>query len=140
MSSKSEPIKISGQPTLDPTVCKFTIDYPLYPDGSFTCRDKDSAKGSPLLEALFEIEGIREIMVADQTLTIAKTGDQAWPEMGKKIGAVVREQITAGKYKRSVTYCLQTTTAANYQEDPTSWQLKPEKSCKQVLEIADKIR
>jgi Fe-S cluster biogenesis protein NfuA len=96
MSSKSEPIKISGQPTLDPMVCKFTVDHHIYPDGSFTCRDKDSAKGSPLLEALLEIEGIREIMVADQTLTIAKASDQLWPELGKKIGAVIREQITAG--------------------------------------------
>ena len=48
----SKEINISGQPTLDPFVCKFVVDYPILSDGSLICRNIETAKGSPLLELL----------------------------------------------------------------------------------------
>jgi Fe-S cluster biogenesis protein NfuA len=54
------------------------------------------AEGSPLLEKLFEIDGIKEVMVSGGTLTVSKTTPDPWPVIGKKIGAVVREQVAAG--------------------------------------------
>ncbi len=55
------------------------------------------AEGSPLLEALFAIDGISEIMVSGNTLTIAKSIPDSWQELGKKIGPVIREKITSGE-------------------------------------------
>lgn len=89
-------IHITGEPTLDPQVCKFIVDRPLFPDGSFNCRDIDMAKGSPLLEALFGIEGISQVMVSGDTLTIAKKSMETWPVLGQQIGAVIREKIQSG--------------------------------------------
>ena len=89
-------IKITGEPTLDPGVCRFIVDYEIFPGGTVTCRNKEMAEGSPLLEKLFEIEGIKEIMVNGGTLTVSKTGVEPWPAVGKQIGAVVREQIASG--------------------------------------------
>ena len=97
MTADSSKIKITGEPTLDPQVCKFIVDHPLFPDGTVTCRDKKTAEGSPLLEALFNIEGITQVMVTGNTITLAKSNMDSWQEMGRKIGTVIREQIGSGK-------------------------------------------
>ncbi len=94
--SDNQDIKITGQPTLDPQVCKFTVDRPLLESGAFNCRDKEKAESSPLLKALFAIDGIAQVHVAGDTLTIAKGNEEAWQILGKQIGAVVREQVTSG--------------------------------------------
>jgi len=90
-------INITGEPTLDPGVCRFIVDRPIFEGGTVNCRNKEKAEGSPLLEALMAIEGISEVMVSHDTLTIAKTSLDPWPVLGKQIGAVVREQINSGK-------------------------------------------
>jgi Fe-S cluster biogenesis protein NfuA len=94
--SEEKEIKISGEPTLDPFVCKFIVDYPILTEGSLNCNNREKAEGSRLLEAIFDISGIREILVAGNTLTIAKDSPEPWPELGKKIGAAIRSTINSG--------------------------------------------
>ena len=43
--SEDQNIKITGEPSLDPMVCKFIVDRPLLSEGSFNCRRKDMAEG-----------------------------------------------------------------------------------------------
>jgi Fe-S cluster biogenesis protein NfuA len=90
-------IKIIAEPSLDPRICKFIVDQPVCPGRSINCRKKEMAEGSPLLEALFEIEGIREVHVSEDTLTVARSTDDDWRPMGKRIGSVIRALITSGK-------------------------------------------
>jgi len=97
MKTDISEIKITGQPTLDPNVCKFIVDHPISSDRTVICRNPEMADGSPLLVALFNIEGVREIMVTGNTLTIAKDTFDTWPEMGRKIGAAIRETIKSGQ-------------------------------------------
>jgi Fe-S cluster biogenesis protein NfuA len=97
MTDDKSQIGITGEPSVDPRVCKFIVDHPILPDGSFNCRDREMAEGSPLLLALFDIDGISQVMVSGNTLTIAKTTDDPWPELGQKIGKVVRRQIATGE-------------------------------------------
>ena len=94
--SAEKQIDISGEPTLDPQVCKFIVDYPIFPDKSCNCRTKDMAKGSPLLEALFAIDGIEQVLVAGNSLTIAKNNQDPWPLIGKEIGKAIRSTIQSG--------------------------------------------
>ena len=89
-------INITGEPTLDPQVCKFIVDHSLFEDKSCNCRTKDMAKGSPLLEALFTINGIGQVLVSGNTLTIAKSTTDPWPLLGKQIGKAVRDTINSG--------------------------------------------
>ena len=96
MSDDAKKINITGEPTLDPQVCKFIVDYPIYADKTYNCRSINMAKGSPLLEALFAIDGIRQVMVTGSSLTIAKTNTDPWPLMGKQIGTAIRSTIEAG--------------------------------------------
>jgi len=97
MADENQQVHITGEPSLDPQVCKFIVDRPVFEGGSFNCRDKEMAQGSPLLEALFAIDGISQVMVAGNTLTIAKTIDDPWPVLGQRIGAVIRELVSSGK-------------------------------------------
>jgi NFU1 iron-sulfur cluster scaffold homolog, mitochondrial len=91
------PIKITAEPTSDPNICKFTVDFPLSPARTINCRTKDAAQGSPLLEALFNIDGIREILISGNVITIAKLGSESWQDLGKKIGTAIRNAIESGQ-------------------------------------------
>lgn len=90
------PIRISAQVSSDPGVCAFTLDRPVY-DGSYNCASPAMAEGSPLLEALFALPGVRQVWVAGDRVTVEKTGDEPWPEFGRRIGGVLREQIRSGR-------------------------------------------
>lgn len=96
MTIDAKSIKITGEPSLDPNVCTFVVDHEILPDGSFNCRSKEMAKGSPLLEALFEIDGITSVFVSGKRLTLAKSIPDAWPQLGPKIGPAIRNTIASG--------------------------------------------
>ena len=97
MAAADRKIKITAEPSLDPRVCKFTVDRPICPGQSIDCRGREMAKGSPLLEALFEIEGVREVLVSEDSVTVARSTDDEWQAIGKRIGSVIRALITSGK-------------------------------------------
>ena len=90
-------IKITAEPSLDPWICKFIVDRPIYPGQSIDCRRKEMARGSPLLEALFEIVGVREVLVSEDSVTVARSTDDEWRALGKRIGSVIRVLINSGK-------------------------------------------
>ena len=83
-------IKITAETSMDPRVCKFTVDRPIYQGQSIDCRGKEMAKGSLLLEALFDIEGVREVLVSMDAITVARSTDEEWQSLGKRIGSVMR--------------------------------------------------
>lgn len=95
--SADEQIKITGELTMNPDVCKFIVDHPVFLEGSFNFRNKEMAKDSPLLEALFEINGIKTVFVAGNVITISKSNSDTWPKLGKSIGTTIRNAITSGK-------------------------------------------
>jgi Fe-S cluster biogenesis protein NfuA len=95
MPGKDEEITIMAEPQMDENVCAFHVDRPVY-DGIVNCTDKETAKGSPLLEGLFEIKGISQVMVTGFSITVSKKVKDDWSELGQKVGAVIREKLTAG--------------------------------------------
>lgn len=90
-------IKISGEPTLDPQVCKFVVSEPLLDEGTFVCRRREIAEGSALLEALFGIEGISQVMVSGNTVTLVKNTPEPWPALGQQIGGAIRGAFQSDK-------------------------------------------
>jgi Fe-S cluster biogenesis protein NfuA len=88
-------INIIAEPQIDPNVCRFRTDYQIY-DSIISVKNKEVAAGSPLLESLFEVEGVKEIMVAGNTVTVMKTGDEDWRQFAQKIGNVMREKMSNG--------------------------------------------
>jgi len=94
MSDKDD-IRIIAEPQMDPNVCSFHCDRPIYHE-IVNCTNQDMAKGSPLLEALFNLDGISQVMVTGATITVAKTGKEDWSDLAKKVGGAIREAVQAG--------------------------------------------
>lgn len=90
-------IKITAQLFPDPDVCIFRVDRPVFPGGAFDCKNSQQATGSPLLESLFALKGIREVFVTGDSLTISKDSDEEWQVLGREVGRTIRELIKSGK-------------------------------------------
>lgn len=90
-------IKITATTSEDDTMCTFVVDRPVYADGSWYFGSKEAAKGSPLVEKLFEIEGIASVLVAGNTVRVTKSTWDEWLPIAKKIGAMIREHLKSGR-------------------------------------------
>jgi Fe-S cluster biogenesis protein NfuA len=86
-------ISIVGEPTINPATCKFTVDRPVYSGGAAYFRDREAASLSPLAQKIFEIPEVENVLVAENQITVSKSGIDPWPIIGKQIGAKIREHI-----------------------------------------------
>jgi Fe-S cluster biogenesis protein NfuA len=92
----TEEIKIMATPSPDGSSCTLAVDRPVYAGGSFYFPNPEKAKGSPLVEKIFEIDGIISVLVAENNVTVKKWGEEPWPFVAKKIANLIREQIRSG--------------------------------------------
>lgn len=97
-------ITIIGEPTSNPTTCKFTVDRPVYPGSSAYFGNREAAKLSPLAQKIFEVPEVENLLVADNQITVTKSGYDPWPAIGKQIGAKIREHIRSGEPGVSTEY------------------------------------
>jgi Fe-S cluster biogenesis protein NfuA len=89
-------IKIMGEPQNNET-CKFIVDRAVLPGRSAHFPDAESAKGSSLPEHLFAVEGVSTVRIAENLITVNKTGEEEWLVVGKKIGAAIRAHMHSGQ-------------------------------------------
>jgi len=86
-------ISIVGAPTVNPEACNFTVDRPVYAGGAAYFKDRDAAAHSPLAKRIFEIPEVENILIAENQVTVTKSGFDPWPVIGKQVGAKIREHI-----------------------------------------------
>ena len=91
----AQDIKITGEPMTSET-CRFIISQPVYAGSSAFFSDAVSATGSPLAERLFAIKNVESVLIADNRVTVTKTGADEWRDIGMRIGAAIREHIASG--------------------------------------------
>lgn len=91
-----EEIRIMATP-ITTASCKFTVDRPVYADGSYYFGTKEKGQLSPLAKRLFDIEGVMSVLIAHDEITVNKGGNVEWQEIGKQIGAVIREHLQSGE-------------------------------------------
>ncbi len=94
--SVEKDIAIVGEPTKNPETCKFTVDRPIYPGSSAYFGNREAGNLSPLAQKIFEISEVVNILVAENQITVTKSGFDPWPAIGKRIGAKIREHIQSG--------------------------------------------
>jgi Fe-S cluster biogenesis protein NfuA len=90
-------IRIIGEPTSNPATCKFTVDRPVYAGGSAYFADRNAAKLSPLASRIFEVPEVVNLVIAENQITVTKSGYDPWPVVGKQIGSKIREHIQSGE-------------------------------------------
>lgn len=89
-------ISITGEPISD-AMCRFIVDRPVYLDKSFYFNSQEAAKDSLLAERLFQIEGIKAILISHEQVTITKSAHVEWPMIGKAIGSAIRAHLATGE-------------------------------------------
>jgi Fe-S cluster biogenesis protein NfuA len=99
-------ISIVGEPTINPATCKFTVDRPVYPDGSAYFGNREAANYSPLAKKIFEIPEVENVLIAENQITVTKAGFDPWPVIGKRIGAKIREHIGSNEPPVSAEYVM----------------------------------
>src|SRR5688500_18823938 len=91
-------MKIIAEPSAaQPRVCRFVLETPVLPGKSISCVSRVMAQGSPLLEALFAIDGVRQVLVAENVVTVEKNADGPWADLAKKIGEALRRHLESGR-------------------------------------------
>jgi Fe-S cluster biogenesis protein NfuA len=90
MTTAPATFKISGELTSDPRVCKFHCDRPILDDWTVVFQKPEDSLGSPLVDALFAIDGVSMVTVSGATITVAKSVDTPWPQLAADIARAIR--------------------------------------------------
>jgi Fe-S cluster biogenesis protein NfuA len=96
MGEKVGYIEILCEPTMAPEVCVFRVDRTIHDSGAIRCTSAELAVGSPLMEKLFAVAGVREVLVSGDILTISKDSTEEWPVIGPRIGEAIRAALASG--------------------------------------------
>ncbi|MBI3952322.1 MAG: NifU family protein [Acidobacteria bacterium] len=88
-------MKIMAEIQADPTKCRFTVDRPVY-GGAAYFGSKEAAKGSPLVEAIFEIPNVTAVLIAGNIVTVTKDDFGDWLPPAKQVGAAIRRLLQSG--------------------------------------------
>jgi NFU1 iron-sulfur cluster scaffold homolog, mitochondrial len=78
---------------MNPAACKFNVDRPVYPGGAAYFKNRESAVHSLLAQRIFEISEVETILIAENQITVTKSGADPWPAIGKRIGVKIREHM-----------------------------------------------
>ena len=92
-----QPISIRAETSLaDPDTCKFTVSRSLHPGGPFFFGNQQRAAGSPLVERLFALPGVTNVLIAENVVTIGKELGTSWSGLKAAIGTAIRTQLLTG--------------------------------------------
>ena len=92
MKHSGQEVKIRGQPTISPQVCKFLIDRPIIKMGDAAYFRKGMEGKSRLPKSLFKLGYLTKVGIEGDTLVLTSDmKDISWPERGKEIGKVIRD-------------------------------------------------
>lgn len=90
---KSEDILIKTQPTPNPYAVKFIVNQPLKQEGKATFASPHEAENLPLVYDLFLIDGVKQIYLFENTMTITHTGELEIGDLAEQVIAVVRTRL-----------------------------------------------
>ncbi len=91
------PVSIRAETSVnDPDTCQFIVSRSLHPGGPFFFSNKERAAGSPLVERLFALPGVANVLLAESVLTICKEPIASWSGLKAAIGTAIRTQLLTG--------------------------------------------
>ncbi len=91
------PVSIRAEASVnDPDTCKFIVSRTLHPGGPFFFGNKERAAGSPLVEQLFALPGVVNVLIAESVVTICKEPIALWSGLKAAIGTAIRSQLLTG--------------------------------------------
>ena len=106
---------------IDGRRCRFVLDRAVYPGKWGYFGNMEEAKGAPLAERLFGVEGVTSVLIAHEKVTICReeaaglpvlggairmiralvgegaVGEKSWAATAKAVGAAIREHLASGE-------------------------------------------
>jgi Fe-S cluster biogenesis protein NfuA len=96
-SPASEDLRIRGEFTPDPQVCRFVVSKPVFEDDwTFQFRSTADAPGSALIAAIFAVDGVADVKIHRDVFTITKNTPDAWPKLAGRLIPILKTQLAAG--------------------------------------------
>ncbi len=88
-SMSTEDILIRTLPTPNPWAIKFVINAPFKETGKATFNSPAECEDLPLVRDLFFIEGVKQVHLFQNTLTVTQTGELEYDDLEQKVNAVI---------------------------------------------------
>lgn len=87
---KAEELLIRTLPTPNPWAIKFVINGPFKEEGKASFNSPLECEDLPLVRDLFAIEGVKQVHLFQNTLTVTQTGELDYDDLEKKVSAVIQ--------------------------------------------------
>ncbi|MDH4038125.1 MAG: NifU family protein [Candidatus Krumholzibacteria bacterium] len=113
----------ASQSAMHPEQCTFRASEPLYPDASAFFGEREHSRGSALVDRLFDIEGVNEILVNNDVVRLSLVGDADWDTRIPEVGMAIRDVLASG--------------APLIAEEVRAGQLAPEELRRRVQQVLD---
>ena len=90
-------VRIEATPSMmHPEQCTFRSSEPLFPNGSAYFADRSQSQGSQLVDRLFDIENVSEVLVNHDVVRVTLAGDADWETKAPLVGMAIRDALASG--------------------------------------------
>jgi hypothetical protein len=88
------PVQVRYQPTPNPNAGKFTVDRPVVEGkASKSFYSSADASGHPVATSLFEIDGVANLFMVDDFITVTKSAQADWSDLVPRITAAIEKTM-----------------------------------------------
>jgi len=86
-------IQITVEGTPNPHAAKFVLDRDIPGEGSRSYFDPESAAEDRLAARLFEVDGVRALLIVENFITVTKNPALEWPAMLDEVEEAIHEGL-----------------------------------------------
>ncbi len=118
---------IQTEPTPNPRTLKFIPGQIVLDSGTATFVDEESAKASPLAEALFAIAEVEGVFLGHDFITVSRSESAEWDVLKPTILTTIMEHFIAGKpmlHPSDGSSAVVESNTASEEDDPIVRQIK----------------
>ncbi len=90
-------VDIKIQQTPNPNAWKFVLDRPVLLEGKANYASTEDAKSLPLVEALFQIKGVKQVHLFQNVITVTHAFDEEPEEIQKQACSVIETRLPIHK-------------------------------------------
>ena len=86
-------ILVRAQDTPNPYAYKFVVNQPLKSEGKATFSTREEAAGKPLVEAMFDLPGVKQVYLFQNTVTITHDGSMEGQNLKDDICSIIKTRL-----------------------------------------------
>jgi Fe-S cluster biogenesis protein NfuA len=87
----------AAQSAMHPEQCTFRASEPLYRDSSAFFSEREHSRGSALVNRLFDVAGVVEVLVNHDVVRLSLAGDADWESRVPLVGMAIRDALASGE-------------------------------------------